>query len=762
MTVAASMLRHGEGVTGGPSPLPGRDEALLSLQCVILRAIASGMPFAAVADLLCRQVEEIVPTISCSVVGVDAERRLRPLAGPSLPERYCQAIDGLPIGPMVGSCGAAAHLGHAVEVHDIETDPRWAPYRALPLAAGLRACWSTPIRTPDDRIVATFAFYYRTRRGPDALERQIVAASVDLCALAIEREAVAASLATSNRHLEVALQSMTQGLGLYDAQDRLLLTNRRFHDIYGLAAERLRPGVHFREVLAHSIAAGNYPGQTVDDLWQARKAFIDRHKPGVFLQRLGDGRVIAISHQPLADGGWVATYEDVTEQQKRQERMAHLAQHDVLTGLPNRAVFEEQLEAALRRPGAAARCAVLYLDLDRFKTINDTLGHATGDRLLQAVAGRLRGCVRDGDVVARLGGDEFSILLPAVAGAEEVGALSRRIAEALSLPYVLGGHTVASGTSIGIALAPAEGGTASQMLQQADLALYQAKAEGRGTHRFYAPLMDELLRRRQQFELDLRHAVQAGEFELHYQPLFDLRSRRICGFEALLRWHHPLRGAVLPGEFIPVAEEIGLIAPLGAWVLRQACRDAAGWPEGIRVAVNLSPSQLQDPRLVGQVRAALAESGLPAARLELEITESVLLSVSPEVLGTLHGLRALGLRVALDDFGTGYSSLSCLHHFPFDKIKIDRSFVADMAAGGNALAIVRAVAGLGRDLCMVTTAEGVETAAQLEQARAQGCTEVQGYLLGHPQPAARVAAMLRESGFPAGDEALPGASRQAP
>ena len=743
------MPKRGRSPARGAAPLPGQDEALLSLQCVILRAIASGTPFAVVADLLCRQVEGIAPTISCSVLAVDAERRLRPLAGPGLPERFGQAIDGLAIGPMVGSCGSAAYWGPPVEVQDIETDPRWAPYKALPLAAGLRACWSSPIRTPDGRVVATFAFYYRTRRGPDALERQIVTACVDLCALAIEREAVAASLAASNRHLEVALQSMSQGLGLYDAQDRLLLTNRRFHDIYDLPAERMRPGVHFREVLATSIAAGNYPGQSVDDLWRVRKAFIDRREPGVFLQKLGDGRVIAISHQPLPDGGWVATYEDVTEQQMHQERMAHLARHDVLTGLPNRALFEEQLEIALRQGGEAGRCAVLYLDLDRFKAINDTLGHAAGDRLLQAVAGRLRGCLRPGELVARLGGDEFSILMPAIEAAEEAEALSRRIAEALSLPYMLGGQTVISGTSIGIALAPPEGGTSSQMLQNADLALYQAKAEGRGTHRIHAPLMDEQLRRRQQFEMDLRQAVQAGDFELHYQPLFDLQAQRICGFEALLRWRHPRRGLVLPSEFIPVAEEMGMIAPLGAWVLRRACRDAAGWPEGIRVAINLSPTQLQSQTLVEQVRAALAESGLPAARLELEITESVLLSVNPDVLGILHALRALGLRIALDDFGTGYSSLSCLHHFPFDKIKIDRSFVADMTAGGNALAIVRAVANLGQELRIATTAEGIETVAQLAQARAQGCTEVQGYLLGRPQPAERVIPLLREEGCPA-------------
>jgi len=725
--------------------LQNQDQSLLAFQCVVLRAIASGTPFAAVADLICRQVEAIAPAVTCSVLTVDPQGRLHPLAGPGLPEAYCRALDGLSIGPEVGSCGSAAHGGMPVEVHDIGNDPRWAKYKALPLAAGLRACWSSPIKTADGRVIATFAFYYRSCRGPSALERRIVTACVDLCALAIERETVTAHLDETNRHLQVALESMTQGLGLYDAQDRLILTNRRFRELYGQATESLKPGMHLRDVLADSIAVGNYPGCTADELWQIRKAFIRRREPGRFLQKLGDGRVIAVSHQPLADGGWVATYEDATERELYQERMAHLAQHDMLTGLPNRLLFQERLEAALMRPGAAGGCALLYLDLDNFKAINDTLGHAAGDMLLRVVAARLRGCVRESDVVARLGGDEFSILMTAPEGLEEVEELARRIGGALRMPYALDGQTVVSGTSIGVAVEPAEGASAGQMLQNADLALYRAKADGKGTHRMHEPLMDEHLRRRQQLELDLRKAIRAGEFELHYQPLFDLSTRRICGFEALLRWHHPTRGLVLPAEFIPLAEETGLIVPLGEWVLQQACRDAVSWPAGIRLAINLSPAQFRSEALVEQVAAALVQSGLPAERLELEITESVLLSLSPTTLGMLHRLRALGLRIALDDFGTGYSSLSCLHHFPFDKIKIDRSFISGTGLGRNALAIVRAVASLGQELSMATTAEGVETEGQLEQARAQGCTEVQGYLLGHPKPVAEILAMLQVS-----------------
>jgi diguanylate cyclase (GGDEF)-like protein len=394
---------------------------------------------------------------------------------------------------------------------------------------------------------------------------------------------------------------------------------------------------------------------------------------------------------------------------------------------------------------------VLCLDLDHFKAVNDTLGHPVGDALLRTVGERLRSVLRETDTVARLGGDEFAVLQGAGGDPQPqaASALAKRVVDLVGRPYALEGHLVNVGASVGVALAPADGEDADALLKAADLALYRAKEEGRGTWRFFEPGMDARMRARRALELDLRKALALREFELAYQPQLDLGSDRVAGFEALLRWQHPERGLIPPAEFVPLAEEIGLIAPIGEWVLRTACREAAGWPEGVGVAVNLSPAQFKSHHLVPAVRAALAASGLPGRRLELEITEGVLLQDNEANLATLRELRALGVRVAMDDFGTGYSSLSYLRSFPFDKIKIDRSFVSGLATDPESAAIVRAIAGLGASLGMATTAEGVETAEQMRRIRAEGCLQVQGYLVSRPVPAAEVAALIARSG-PAG------------
>jgi diguanylate cyclase (GGDEF)-like protein len=391
------------------------------------------------------------------------------------------------------------------------------------------------------------------------------------------------------------------------------------------------------------------------------------------------------------------------------------------------------------------KLAVICVDLDQFKNVNDTLGHPTGDKLLKVVSSRLRACLRDSDVVARFGGDEFAVLQLGLTGAQEASALADRIVKLISEPYDIEGQNIVIGASAGIALAPGDGETPDQLLKNADTALYRAKEDGRRIFRFFEPGMDARLRARRTLELDLRKALLAGEFELYYQPLVTLATGFISGFEALLRWHHPLRGMVAPGEFIPVAEEIGLIVPLGEWVLRQACADAAAWPDDLKVAVNLSPVQFKNVNLTEVVSAALASAGLPAARLELEVTESILLEKSTLNLATLHKLRALGVSISMDDFGTGYSSLSYLRAFPFDKIKIDRSFVSHLDEGRESLTIVQAIAQLGLSLCIPTTAEGVETEMQLEWLRQAGCTEMQGYLFSRPIPASEIAELLRSS-----------------
>jgi diguanylate cyclase (GGDEF)-like protein len=426
-----------------------------------------------------------------------------------------------------------------------------------------------------------------------------------------------------------------------------------------------------------------------------------------------------------------------------------MARHDALTDLPNRLLLRERLGEALAHVERGQRLAVLCLDLDQFKNVNDTLGHPTGDELLRVVAGRLRGCVREGDTISRVGGDEFSIIQTNIADATDAQRLARRIAEAVSAPYDIHGHMVIVNTSIGIALAPADGVDANDLLKNADMALYGAKADGRGVYRFFEPRMDARMKARRTLELALRKALELGQFELYYQPVVTLHEEDVHSCEALIRWHHPERGMVSPVEFIPVAEEIGLIVSLGEWVIRQACADAAQWPDDICVAVNLSPTQLSSTNLLPTVLNALASSRLPAHRLELEITEAVLMQNTEVTIRTLHQLRSLGVRISMDDFGTGYSSLSYLRSFPFDKIKIDRCFINGLDDTSESAAIIQAVAGLAESLNMTTTAEGVETRQQLDRVRALGCTHVQGFFYSPPVTAHELAKML---GKPAGKD----------
>jgi diguanylate cyclase (GGDEF)-like protein/PAS domain S-box-containing protein len=457
---------------------------------------------------------------------------------------------------------------------------------------------------------------------------------------------------------------------------------------------------------------------------------------------------------PAADGISIF-FRDVTERRKAeqerriaQEKIAHMAWHDGLTSLPNRIFFREQLERALPHSRNGAQAAVLYLDLDGFKAVNDTLGHPAGDALLRQVAERLRQCVRGSDTVARFGGDEFAIIQTSIQSNEDADELARRIVAALAKPFDLDGQQVAIGTSIGVAFVPKDGGSPDEVLKAADMALYRAKRDGRGVHRFFEPGMDESLRARQVIKLALREALARGEFELHYQPLVNLSTGKINCFEALLRWRHSSGRMISPSDFIPVAEETGLIIQIGEWALQEACRQAATWPCDISVAVNLSPVQFRSRVLVDTVRAALTAAGLESSRLQLEITESLLLQDDNGNLAVLQELRRLGIRTAMDDFGTGYSSLSYLRSFPFDKIKLDRSFVSDLPGGMEAQAIVRAVAGLGAGLCITTTAEGIETAQQLAALRKEGYNEGQGFLFSGPVPAAE-ALRLAQAAEPA-------------
>jgi diguanylate cyclase (GGDEF)-like protein len=538
-----------------------------------------------------------------------------------------------------------------------------------------------------------------------------------------------------NLRLDAALDNMSQGLCLYDAEDRLQVVNRRFYEIFGLRRENVRPGQTYKDILKLSIAAGNHPGKTVVDLVAQSDS---AHGYGNQFLELSGGRVVASARRPTSDGGWVVTYEDVTERRQAEAKIMHMARHDMLTDLPNRVLFHEQLERSLKWRREGEHLALLYLDLDHFKSVNDTLGHPVGDELLKDVAARLRRCIKSTDTVARLGGDEFAIIQANVKQPSETTDLVAKIYQALREPYECCSHHLASDASIGIAMAPEDGTDTDQLLKSADLAVYGAKADGRGTYRFFEPEMDARVKARRTLEFDLRQAMMGAEFELHYQPLVGLRDNKITGCEALLRWHHTKRGMISPAEFIPIAEDTGLITSLGEWALRMACDEAVTWPDDTKVAVNVSPVQFKSGNLVQVVINALAASGLPARRLELEITEAVLIRDDEVTLTVLHQLRKLGVRIGMDDFGTGYSSLSYLQRFPFDKIKIDRSFIKDISEKDGSRSIVQAVVSIAKSRNITTTAEGVETKQQMESLRRLGCTEMQGFLFSPAVPPAKL------------------------
>jgi diguanylate cyclase (GGDEF)-like protein len=504
----------------------------------------------------------------------------------------------------------------------------------------------------------------------------------------------------------------------------------------------VKPGCTFRDLLRHRKQTGSFPGD------------VERYCDDVLRNNLNsttvvvdtaDGRLIQIKNEPVPGGGWLATHEDVTERVRAEERITHLAHYDALTDLPNRVSFRQCVEHKLSSGDLKDRFAILYVDIDEFKSINDSLGHHAGDELLKCIASRLRECAGPNDLVARLGGDEFAIVKAELGETANLVAFVEHIHRAIRSSITCCGHEVTTDASIGIAVAPDDGSSLDQLVNNADLAMYDAKSSGRRTYRFFAPEMGARMRTRRALELDLRQAITAGDFEIHYQPLVDLASNAVTGCEALLRWNHRERGMVSPAEFIPLAEETGLITELGDWVLGQACLDAVSWPNHVMLAVNVSPVQFKSRTLALRVAAALARSGLSAHRLELEITEAVLIRDDEEALATLHQLRQLGVRISLDDFGTGYSSLSYLQRFPFDKIKIDRSFINDICEAGGSSPIVRAVVAMALARSMITTAEGVETEAQRVMLRELGCTQMQGFLFSPAVPTRRLKELLGQS-----------------
>ena len=576
------------------------------LRNVALEAVASGEALSVVADRLCRDAEAIAPGVICSILTVGADGLIHPLAGPSLPDHYSEAIDGVPVGPVSGSCGTAAYRGEAVEVTDIENDPLWADYKALVLPLGLNACWSSPIKARDGRVIGTFAFYYREKRGPSELEQQLVETCLHICAIAIEHA---------------------------DAHDRI-------------------------------------------------------------------------------------------------EKLAY---RDTLTGLPNRSWFHDR---AAQRIATGEQLNIHYLDLDDFKGVNDSLGHNVGDLLLKAVAERMSALLGENGFVARLSGDEFGIIQHCNDCNQDGARLAEKLLASFDAPFDIDGRILSTGVSIGIARAPADGNDLQKLASRADLALSAAKRQSRMTYRFFDARMEENRQARRELIDDLRAAIANNQLSVAYQPIVSLASGALAGFEALLRWQHPVRGAIPPDEFIPLAEETGIIGALGDWVLAEACREAASWPTNIRISVNLSPLQLRKPGFAVDVIQMLGRANLSPRRLKLELTETALFGEDKVTHETLTALQQIGIGIALDDFGTGYSSLSHLRLKQLDRIKIDMSFVSKIEKDSGSAAIVRAILMLARELGLKTTAEGVETEAQRDWLTENGCGDGQGYLFGRPGSAA--------------------------
>jgi diguanylate cyclase (GGDEF)-like protein len=538
--------------------------------------------------------------------------------------------------------------------------------------------------------------------------------------------------------LTAALESMPHGFCVWDDELRLVLWNDRYLKVYGFPREHVYRGMSLREICALAVGLGHHPGATVTDVYNEYSAFLALHdEPGVVAVResLQASRIIKKTFMRSPGVGWVVTHDDITEERRNEEQVRYLARHDMLTELPNRLLFREYMDAAESRIKRGETIAILCIDLDHFKAANDSLGHGGGDAVLKEVGNRLRASCREVDIVARLGGDEFAVMVGPLQQAVDAVPLAKRIVKVMSEPFQIEDRSITIGASIGIAVAPVDAKTADDLLKNADLALYRAKGEGRSTYHFFEPAMDAALQERRAIEAGLRQAMASGDLRLVFQPFLSLPEGRICGFEALLRWYDRERGMIPPSRFVPIAEESALIVPLGEWVLQEACKAAASWPDRVRVSVNLSPVQFRSRNLVSHVASALESSSLSPERLELEVTESVLSAGNDLTLESLHRLRLLGVRITMDNFGTGYSSLSYLRAFPFDKIKIDRSFVHELSKTRDSLAVVRAVIDFGKSLGIATGAEGVETETQLDIVREHGVTEAQGFLFSPPLPA---------------------------
>ena len=722
----------------------GEQELLLGLQQSILEAVALGKDARAVVDDVCRLQEQLLPNAVGSVMLLDERHLLNVYAAPSIPPAGTARLNGLRPGPKAGSCGNAIYREEAVFVADTLTDPRWENLRPLAVDFGLMACWSIPIRGAGEKPIGTFALSSFERRAPSPFHRKMLEIGASIIGIVLERSRQADHIRLLNR----AFDSSNEAIMITDAEGRIISVNQTFTATTGYTAP---------EVLGRNprlLSSGRHDQSFYRTMWQSIGQL--GHWQGEIWNRRRNGEIypqwinISTIHD---DAGQLTHYlgvlSDITERKEAQEYIDFLSHHDALTGLPNRLLLKDRLSQAMAQADRhGSKVALLLLDIDNFKTINDTLGHGIGDELLQAVAARLRKGMRESDTISRQGGDEFLLILPDAPDSQAIGRCMDELLNRLHSPFALRGQELTVSASIGAAIYPDDGENFETLFSKADMAMYNAKEAGRNTGAFFDARMNADARSNLRLHNDLARALERRELVLHYQPQVDLESGAIIGAEALIRWQHPEHGLLPPGQFIPLAEESGLIVPIGEWVLREACRQAAAWQnQGLPplvMAVNLSALQFKRGSLVLSVAEALAETGLEPGHLELELTESILIKDTENVLQTVQALRGMGIRLSVDDFGTGYSSLAYLKRFAVHKLKIDRSFVHNMADNPDDAAIVRAIIQMAKSLNLSTIAEGVEDPRLPDLLRQHGCTEAQGFLFARPLPADELARRLEQ------------------
>lgn len=729
---------------------------LLASENAVLAQLASNATLSTVLRHLCLYVEQVYPNAMSALLLLDAgSQTLRVAAAPTLPAAYAATLENSPVGPEAGACGCAMYLGDTVFIDSIATDPRWQRERTAALAAGFASAWALPIRSSRGDKLGVLALFYRQPCMPVEEEQHFLDDVTHLAGVAIQKDNVERGLAESEERYRLAISNLHEGVVIISPDGVVQAANASAERIL-----RVRPGQLVGRNRLDPIQRvvdeyGKEVGSTMmpsGQVLRTGEAIFGR----VYGLLLKTGELMWVRqniipirrHAEPTPSSVMLSFADITDIKRAEQRLRHLAAHDALTGLTNRSFFIAHLESAIESARDESReLALFFLDLDRFKSVNDTAGHACGDTLLQSAAARLTDCIGPGDVIARLGGDEFVILIDQRVEGKRIALLAERLLQAMREPFDTVNGRYYLGVSIGVALYPHDGISGSDLLRSADAAMYRAKQNGRNRAQFYTAELNARLQRRYMLENALRDARENNELQLVYQPKYDLASHRIVGAEALLRWNSAKLGAISPVEFIPVAEETGLIVPIGAWVLRRACEQAVIWYEALgydfRMAVNLSARQFQAGDVVPMIEQTLADSGLPPTALEVEITESLLMGGADEVRPMFDALTAQGIRISIDDFGTGYSSLSYLQRFPISNVKIDRSFITGIPHDPDSVALTEAIVAMARALGMTVTAEGVEDADQVEFLAKAGCQEIQGYYIGKPVTAEGFDRLLR-------------------